>query len=364
MSKPQRLPIATLALIAISLVAASFTLTDPDSLLRWGYIPQPLGSPTTVQRIATAVTSLIVHLDPLHLLGNMLVLAAVGPAVERAVGMWKLLLVFLVSGLIGVAAHHVAATTATPAIAGEPLAGSSAAIAGLIGYAWLRFHRAKVPLLPNLWAPVWVVILVWVVLQAGGAWFSSIQFGAPVAYFAHLFGFVAGFALGLIFGAAATATNEAWEEHLREAAKHGHSTKAAVLRGRSDAGSQAQLAMTLLQSGELDQAAAIYAKLAQESGRVEDAVTRLASMGKLGLIPRADRMRMASNSESDTAGLLLDSLLHEPDDSLTPAALEAAVDLQARVNPNVAKSAVRRLLNEYALSPEAERIRTKYPELT
>ena len=358
MSKPTRLPVATLALIALSLVAAFFTLTNSDSLLRWGYIPQPLGDPTAFQRIATAFTSLFVHLDPLHLLGNMLVLAAVGPAVERAAGTWKLLLVFFVSGLVGVAAHHVATNTVSTAIASEPLAGSSAAIAGLIGYAWLRFHRAKVPLLPSLWVPVWGVILVWVFLQAAGAWFSATQFGAQVAYFAHIFGFAAGFLLAFALGAAASAANEAWEEHLREAATHGSATTAAVLRGRDDTASLTQLAKTLDDSGERDEAAGVFAKLALDPSHTDDAVTRLAAMGKLGLVARTDRMRIAQSASPNTAGLLLDSLINEPDDAITPAALEA---LAAQHND---ANAARRLLAEYSLSPEADRVRAKYPELT
>jgi membrane associated rhomboid family serine protease len=350
------IPFATLALILVCLAAAWMTLSNPDALLRWGYIPEPLATPSVLQRLVSAFTSLFVHLDPLHLLGNMLFLAAVGPAVERAAGWWKLLIVFVVAGLVGVAGHHLAATTAMERIAAEPLAGSSAGIAGLIGYAWLRFRNAKVPLLPNLWTPVWLVILFWIVLQAAGAWFASVQFGASVAYFAHLFGFIAGFLLAFPLGAAADAADEGWREHLAEAAERSPAAKAEALRKRGDADSIAELALSQERAGERDAAVDSYLRLMDADPGYDGglAVTKLAGLGKLALIPRRERLRMGSaivQAHPSAAALLFDSVANEPADSLTPAALEALVQA---TNDQAAK---RRLLTEYSLSPEAERVR-------
>jgi membrane associated rhomboid family serine protease len=352
------IPFATLALILLTLGAASLTLSSPDSLLRWGYVPEPLAAPSVLQRLVSAFTSLFVHLDPLHLLGNMLFLAAVGPAVERAAGWWKLLLVFVVAGLVGVAGHHLAATTAMEGIAAEPLAGSSAGIAGLIGYAWLRFRRAKVPLLPNVWAPVWLVILFWILLQAAGAWFSAAQFGAPVAYFAHVFGFVAGFLLAFPLGAAEAAADEAWQDHLAEAGQRGHAAKAQVLQNRSDAESLATLADSHEAAGERDAAASAYLKLLEADPAFDGAiaVTKLERFGKLSIVSRSERLRIGSaiaGEHPSAAAILFDSVAGEPADSLTPAALEALV------NATGDQAAKRRLLSEYSLSPEAERVRAQ-----
>lgn len=349
-------PFATLSLILLSLAAAAMTLSNPDALLRWGYIPEPLAAPSVLQRAISAFTSLFVHLDPLHLLGNMLFLAAVGPAVERAAGWWKLLLVFVVSGLVGVAAHHLASVTVLSAGAGDALAGSSAAIAGLIGYAWLRFHRAKVPLLPNLWAPVWLVILLWVVLQAAGAWFSAVQFGAPVAYFAHIFGFVSGFLLAFPLGAASGAADEAWREHLDEATKSSPAARTQALRSKGDSASLAELAESHESAGDRDASVAAYIRLLETDPAFENAVavSKLANLGGLNRISRAERMRIGSGLAAElpsAAALLFDSVANEPDDSLTPAALEALVLATGDA------SAKRRLLSEYSLSPEAERVK-------
>lgn len=370
MSK-SRAPVATLALIVISLIAAFFTLTSPDSLLRWGYIPSPIGAPTLFHRSASALTSLFVHLDPLHLLGNMLVLAAVGPAVERAAGAWKLLLVFFVAGLLGVVAHHPAALSVMPAVAGEALAGSSGAIAGLIGYAWLRFHRSRVPLLPRLWAPVWAVILVWLVLQVAGALFSASQFGSPVAYFAHLAGFVAGFLLAFPLGASSAAADEAWQERLAEASQRGTAATAAVLKNRTreagDFDAVAQLAADLEGRGEPEQAVELYAQLLTQSPEnAPNAATRLAVLHRLDAVSRQDRLRAAQRFDADqreAAALVLDSVVAEPADRLTPSALEAQVELWADVDSDAARRSARRLVVEYALSPEADRVRSRHPDL-
>jgi membrane associated rhomboid family serine protease len=366
-----RLPIATLALIVVSLVAAFFTLTNPDSLLRWGHIPTPLGEPTPFHRFASALTSLFVHLDPLHLLGNMLVLAAVGPSVERAAGAWKLLVVFFIAGLLGVAAHHAASLIVLPAIAGDALAGSSGAIAGLIGYAWLRFHRARVPLLPSVWVPVWVVILVWLGLQVGGAWFSASQFGSSVAYFAHLVGFVAGFLLAFPLGASAAAADEAWQEHLAKATHRGTMATVAVLKNRSvemgDAGALAELAANLESDGETEEATKVYARLLTESAdHAALATTRLAVLRRLGSVSRPERLGVALGlgaEQREAAALILDSLVDEPADRLTPSALEALVETWCAVDLGSARSAARRLMADYALSPEADRVRSRYPDL-
>jgi membrane associated rhomboid family serine protease len=354
----------------LSLIAAFFTLTNPDALLRWGYIPVPLGMPSAFQRGASALSSLFVHLDPLHLMGNMLFLAAVGPAVERAAGPFRMLLVFFLAGIVGVVAHHFASLTIFPKVSAEPLAGSSAAIAGLIGYAWLRFHRAKVPLLPNLWAPVWIVILVWLALQAAGAWFSSVQFSASTAYFAHLGGFVAGFFLAFPLGAAAGAEDEAWQEHLAAASRRGKGATAAVLKNRmaesGDFAAVAQLAALSEEEGRIPEASDLYVRLVIDSASHRAAaITRLAHLGMLDRVPRQTRFRLARAASEQPAvvALLLESLADEPADAISPSILEALANLD-EVDPVRAMDAARRILKDYSLSPEAERIRSKYPGLS
>ncbi len=212
------------------------------------------------------------------------------------------------------------------------------------------------PLLPNLWAPVWLVILFWVVLQAAGAWFSAVQFGAPVAYFAHIFGFASGFLLAFPLGAASGAADEAWREHLDEATKSSPAARTQALRSKGDSASLAELAESHESAGDRDASVAAYIRLLETDPAFENAVavSKLANLGGLNRISRAERMRIGSGLAAElpsAAALLFDSVANEPDDSLTPAALEALVLATGDA------SAKRRLLSEYSLSPEAERVK-------
>ncbi|MCH8273687.1 MAG: rhomboid family intramembrane serine protease, partial [Armatimonadetes bacterium] len=183
-----RVPIFTLLLIAANLVAAAFLLGIPAEATAWGFIPEPFVAQTLLERVYRALTSMFVHISPVHLLANLVLLAAVGPPVEQAAGPWRFLLVYFVGGFLGVGAHWAMVTAAQPLAADLPLVGASAPLAALIGYAWLRFYRARVPLFPKVGVPVWAVVAFWVALQVVGGLMANRQYGAPVAYWAHLGG--------------------------------------------------------------------------------------------------------------------------------------------------------------------------------
>ncbi|MDX1600636.1 MAG: rhomboid family intramembrane serine protease [Anaerolineales bacterium] len=80
-------------------------------------------------------TPIVLHVDPLHLLVNMYSLYIIGPPVERPYGPLRYGLVYLLSGLGGVAASLAFST--------HPSAGASGAIFGLLGAlaAFLYIHR-------------------------------------------------------------------------------------------------------------------------------------------------------------------------------------------------------------------------------
>jgi rhomboid protease GluP len=81
------------------------------------------------------VTPVFIHAGPLHLLVNMYSFYALGPAVERFFGSWRLAAVYLLSGVSGV----VLSLAMNPA----PSVGASGAIFGLLGAltAFLWGHR-------------------------------------------------------------------------------------------------------------------------------------------------------------------------------------------------------------------------------
>jgi hypothetical protein len=160
----------------------------------------------------------------------MVFLAAVGPAVEGAADSIRMAAVYIVGGVLGTLAHWVMTTSAQPIAAGYPIIGASSSIAALVGYYWLRFHRRTVPILPKVRVPVYAIVIVWLALQIGGGILANHSFYGPVAYWAHVGGFLAGFALGLIFRAEKEAREEAWRDRFDEATLLGPNTRIAAAR--------------------------------------------------------------------------------------------------------------------------------------
>jgi membrane associated rhomboid family serine protease len=103
-------------------------------LLRWAAVPMEITTATDLDPrvpfpiVLTLVTSIFLHADLLHFSGNVLLLLLVAPSVERVLGAWASLGVFLVGGTLGALAQ----AWATPASLTN-LVGASGAIAALIG---------------------------------------------------------------------------------------------------------------------------------------------------------------------------------------------------------------------------------------
>ena len=170
-------------------------------LLRWGTLS---GSLTQWQaalsdaRLFTLLTALFIHVNALHLAGNVLFLLIFGLPAERTIGSWRLLLLFLTGGAL---ANLVAAI-----VLGEPgrlIVGASGGVSAIIGAylclfpsarmgivvplgLWLEFIRAPAALLIGLWAGLQLLFT-----------FIGPAFGS-VAWWAHLTGFVIGVIAALL----------------------------------------------------------------------------------------------------------------------------------------------------------------------
>lgn len=147
----------------------------------------------TGENLYTILTSMFAHASIFHLLGNMLFLILLGPALEQRIGKLKFAVVYFLSGI-------VATLTFSAVMWGEPiyLIGASGAISGIIGTFLVTYPRDKITmilgfiLIPD--APVWAVSAVWflfnVVIVVGSS---------QTAWEAHLGGFLAGAVIGLLF---------------------------------------------------------------------------------------------------------------------------------------------------------------------
>ncbi len=229
-----RLPIVTIALVAINVVAYLLAIRHggsffggpaPGEAVRYGAIPYELTHPgrhcalvtegslsgiacegqpgvggTAPSQPATALTvltSMFMHGSFLHIFGNMLFLAIFGPTVEDRLGRIRFLPFYLIGGLVALAAQVLVDPNST-----APTIGASGAIAAVLGGYALLYPRARV--LTLVFIVFFVTIIEVPALLLLGFWFlQQLYFGAAglaspvgggegVAYFAHVGGFVFG----------------------------------------------------------------------------------------------------------------------------------------------------------------------------
>ena len=162
------------------------------------------------QQLYTLLTSMFMHANWLHLIGNMIFLYVFGDNVEDIFGHIGYLIFYIFCGLVA-AVSYILVNLYAPLISatiGIPIAsdltsgvlGASGAIAGVLGAYIALFPKAKVisfvffVILP---IPAFIFLGVWFLLQ-WVYWVTDISSG--VAYVAHIGGFIAGIVLALAIG--------------------------------------------------------------------------------------------------------------------------------------------------------------------
>ena len=197
-------PWLTYVLIAVNVAvfAYQFSLGPDDSELlirRFGLIPTYLTVEANFGSLVTPLTSMFMHGGVLHLVMNMWSLFIFGDNVEDALGKPRFLLFYLASGL-GAALGQVLIDPSSDI----PMVGASGAIAGVLGAYMKLYPRARIVTLVPIFIifvtrelPAWFFIVFWFalnVLQGFGS--LAVESGhGGIAFFAHIGGFVAGFAL-------------------------------------------------------------------------------------------------------------------------------------------------------------------------
>ncbi|MCB9581733.1 MAG: rhomboid family intramembrane serine protease [Polyangiaceae bacterium] len=123
-----------LAMLAVG-GRAEWSAFSTRTLMRFGADYAPLVLEGQAQRL---VTSMFLHLNPLHLLMNMAALVTIGPALEERYGRLRFVILYFASGVVGslasVAWHHLNA----PAVS----AGASGALCGIIAAGAVAAHFA------------------------------------------------------------------------------------------------------------------------------------------------------------------------------------------------------------------------------
>jgi membrane associated rhomboid family serine protease len=169
-------------IIACILVSLLFWLSNPDVILEYLAFS---GNNLLKGRVWTLITSLFLHADLLHLVGNMLFLYVFGNTIEEDLGATKTLGAFFVGGVLSFLLSLLFYDAATPLI------GASAAIFTLSAIVML-IKPLKFSIL--LFMPQGLVAILYFVYNA-----VAVYAGAEgnVAYIAHIIGFAIGIPLGL-----------------------------------------------------------------------------------------------------------------------------------------------------------------------
>lgn len=209
-------PVVTVALIAINTAVWLF-YEVPDlnhAVMEFAYQPCevndscPAGTAVGEDWPITAVTSMFMHGDWLHIIGNMLFLWIFGNNVEDALGRVRFLVFYLLGGFAATALQtFITLAFGTAAEAQIPNLGASGAISAVLGAYFVLLPRASVVTVIFLLIifirefPARLFLGFWFLLQLWLGGFSLVQpeAGGGVAFFAHIGGFVFGIATVNLF---------------------------------------------------------------------------------------------------------------------------------------------------------------------
>lgn len=217
-SRPlSRFPIVLLTIVTANVIVFLVEMTLGDSfILRYSMKPAEI---TRGEHLETLFTSMFMHANFLHILGNMIYLWVFGDELEaNYLGPIRFALFYLICGLAADFLQIAVNPSST-----VPNLGASGAIAGVLGGFLVVFPRDVI--LVAILAPFWiwqrhitalVLIGLWFVIQliSGVGSITSITQGG-VAYFAHIGGFIAGAALVRLFGAGRRPAGEHDQPQLR-----------------------------------------------------------------------------------------------------------------------------------------------------
>ena len=199
-------PTATFFLIALNVIVSLYEVrlfkeNETEKQLvefvnEWGMVPKDVAK----GKFVGIVTHMFLHGGPLHLIGNMLVFWAFARTLEDALGTVYFTILYLISGVAGGLAHAYFSW-------GEniPLVGASGAIAGVIG-AYCFSFGVQTHIRTFIWfirpftvnVPTCAYAIFWLVSQWLGV-FTSEMAGSPVAFMAHIGGFVVGSFAMIVF---------------------------------------------------------------------------------------------------------------------------------------------------------------------
>ncbi|HET9364181.1 MAG TPA: rhomboid family intramembrane serine protease [Candidatus Angelobacter sp.] len=193
-------------LIVLNLLIFYFEWTlSPRSLrsfeYQFAFVPLNItgwvsGSVPASVALVPFISSMFLHANWWHVIGNMWFLRIFGDNVEDRLGHFGYLIFYLLCGVGADLAHLVFNFNSR-----LPAVGASGAIAGVMGAYFVLYPRARVLtwwIFFVFWLPAWLVLGYWFLgefLGGAASLFTSSGGAGGVAFWAHVGGFVTGVVL-------------------------------------------------------------------------------------------------------------------------------------------------------------------------
>lgn len=194
----RRVPVATIMIIIINIMVFFNQILLPydeamDMIYRYAFIPTRfVDGLLNIESYIPLLSSMFLHGSFIHILSNMWIMWLFGDNVEDKMGFFRFILFYLLSGLIAGFAHFV-----FNPLSNMPTVGASGAIAGVMGAYFLMFPHSKIltliPFIPFfIRVPAPIFLFIWFIGQLHSGVVGVVE---GVAWWAHIFGFLAGILL-------------------------------------------------------------------------------------------------------------------------------------------------------------------------
>jgi rhomboid protease GluP len=148
---------------------------NPSSSLLPLQLSEPQSSSSLPESLTRLFTSMFIHANIAHIAFNLIALVYLGGYAERAIGVPRYVLVYLISGIVAALFHGIIASYILHN-GDVVLIGASGAISGILGVAAAAGNSKA---------------YYWLVLQIVFAVIGSVS-ALPIAFTAHVGGFIAG----------------------------------------------------------------------------------------------------------------------------------------------------------------------------
>ncbi len=180
---------------------------------RFGAIPNEV---LQGHRLPTLVSSIFLHSNFQHLLGNMLFLWVFADNIEANINNRPFLVFFLIGGVVAALTHSLVTADFSDAFCcalcegcnsgfcegSVPMIGASGAISAVLGAYLVMFPGSRIKLLFLFFffrLPAFVFLVLWILLQLNNGLGALQGDGGGVAWWAHIGGFAFGLLAGVYF---------------------------------------------------------------------------------------------------------------------------------------------------------------------